>query len=143
MEPNIQDQPQEFKPTGAATSTARATSDGGQTVTDKVSNAAYAVRDQVEDRGAEMIDQVKQKASEAYDQANKRLSEQYEKAINYSRENPGKTTLIAFGVGVGVGALLVSNFSASRSRGSRRSRRSRMVGPVMRAVSTLARELFR
>ena len=32
MEPNIQDQPQQFKPTGAATSTARATSDGGQTV---------------------------------------------------------------------------------------------------------------
>ena len=82
-----------------------------------------------------MIDQVKQRASEAYDQANKRLSEQYEKAINYSRENPGKTALIAFGVGVG--ALLVSNFSSSRSR------RSRMVEPVMRAVSTLARELFR
>jgi predicted MFS family arabinose efflux permease len=51
--------------------------------------------------------------------------------------NPGKTTLIAFGVGVGVGALLVGNFSESCSR------RSRMVEPVMKAVSTLARELFR
>jgi ElaB/YqjD/DUF883 family membrane-anchored ribosome-binding protein len=137
MEPNVQDQPQQFKPTGAATSTARATSDGGQTVTDKVSQAAHAVRDQVEDRGAETINQAKQKAGEAYDQANKRLSEQYEKAIGYGRETPGKTTLIAFGVGVGVGALLVSNFSASRSR------RSRMVEAVMRAASTLARELFR
>jgi ElaB/YqjD/DUF883 family membrane-anchored ribosome-binding protein len=137
MEPNTQDQPQQFKSTGAATSTARATSDGGQTVTDKVSQAAHAVRDRVEDRGAEIINQAKQKAGEAYDQANKKLSEQYEKAVNYGRENPGKTTLIAFGVGVGVGALLVSNFSASRSR------RSRMVGPVMKVVSTLARELFR
>jgi ElaB/YqjD/DUF883 family membrane-anchored ribosome-binding protein len=136
MEPNIQDQPQQFKPTGAA-STARATSDGGQTVTDKVNDAAHAAREQVEGRGAEIINQAKQKASEAYDQANKKLSEQYEKAINYGRENPGKTTLIAFGVGVGVGALLVSNFSASRSR------RSRVVGPVMKTVSTLARELFR
>src|SRR4029434_6684206 len=116
MEPNIQDQPQQFKPTGAATSTARATSDDGQTVTGKVSDAVHAVREHVEDRGAEIINQAKQQASEIYDQANKRLSEQYEKAINYGRENPGKPTLIAFGVGVGVGALLVSNFSASRRR---------------------------
>jgi len=137
MEPNIQDQPQPLNPTGAATSTARATSDVGQTVTDKVSNAAYAVREQVEDRAAEIINQAKQKAGEVYDQANKRLSEQYEKAIDYGRENPGKTTLIAFGVGVGVGVLLVSGFSGSRSR------RSRVVEPVMRAVSTIARELFR
>jgi ElaB/YqjD/DUF883 family membrane-anchored ribosome-binding protein len=137
MEPNTQDQPQQFKPTGAATLTARATSDDGQTVAGKVSDAAHAVREKVEDRSAEIINQAKQKASEAYDQANKRLSEQYEKAINYGRENPGKTTLIAFGVGVGVGALLVSNFSASRSR------RSRVVEPVMKTVSTLARELFR
>ena len=82
MESNIQDQPQQFKPTGAATSTARATSDGGQTVTDKVSDAAHAAREQVEDN-------------------------------------------------------VVSNFSATRGR------RSRMVEPVMRAASTLARELFR
>jgi ElaB/YqjD/DUF883 family membrane-anchored ribosome-binding protein len=137
MESNIQDQPQQFKPTGATTSTARATSDGDQTSTGKVSDAAHAMREQVEDNGAEVINQAKQKAGEVYDQANKRLSEQYEKAINYGRENPGKTTLIAFGVGVGVGALLVSNFSAMRGR------RSRMVEPVMRAASTLARELFR
>ncbi|HKE04758.1 MAG TPA: hypothetical protein VKE91_11900 [Blastocatellia bacterium] len=137
MEPNIQDQPQQFKPTGAATSTARAASDGGQTVTDKVSNAAYAVREQAEDRAAEIINQAKQKVSEVYDQTNKRMIEQYEKAIDYGRENPGKTTLIAFGVGVGVGVLLVSGFSGSRSR------RSHVVEPVMRAVSTLACELFR
>jgi ElaB/YqjD/DUF883 family membrane-anchored ribosome-binding protein len=137
MERNIQDQPQPLNPAGAATSTARATSDGGQTVTDKVSDAAYAVREQAEDRAAEIINQAKQKAGEIYDQANKKMIEQYEKAIDYGRENPGKTTLIAFGVGVGVGALLVSGFSGSRSR------RSRVVEPVMRAVSTLARELFR
>ena len=133
MEPNVQDQPQQFKPTGAAPSTARATSDGGQTVISKVSDAAHAAREHVEDRGAEIINQAKQKAGEVYDQAHKTLSEQYERAINYDRENPGKTTLIA----LEVGALLVSKFSASRSR------RSRMVEPVMRAASTLARELFR
>lgn len=137
MEPNIQNQPQPFKPAGAATATGRATSDTGQTVTDKVSDAAHAVREQVETRGAEILDQAKQKVSEAYDQTSKSVTEQYGKAIDYGRENPGKTTLIAFGVGVGIGALLVGSFSGSRSR------RSRIVEPVMDVVSTLARELFR
>lgn len=137
MEPNIQDQPQQFKPTGAATSTARATSDGGQTVISKVSDAAHAAREHVEDRGAEIINQAKQKAGEVYDQANKRLSEQYEKAIGYGRENPGKTTLIAFGVGVGVGLVVAGSYSTPHSR------RRRMVGPVMDALSSIAHELFR
>jgi ElaB/YqjD/DUF883 family membrane-anchored ribosome-binding protein len=139
MEPNVQDQPQQFKPTGAAPSTARATSDGGQTVISKVSDAAHAAREQVEDRGAEIINQAKQKAGEVYDQANKRLSEQYEKAIGYGRENPGKTTLIAFGVGVGVGVGLI----VAGSHSAPHSRRRRMVEPVMNALSSIARELFR
>lgn len=136
-----QSQTTPLKPTGtasAATATARATYDGDQTVANKVSNTVHAVREQVEERGAELIDQAKQKANEVYDQANKSVTEQYEKAIDYGRENPGKTTLMAFGVGVGVGVILVSSFSGSRS-----SRRSRLVEPVMGAVSTLARELFR
>lgn len=141
MEPNLQNQPQPGKPTGqaaGATATARAISDTGQTVADKVSNAAQAVREQVENRGTEMLDQAKQKVTEAYGQTSKSVTEQYEKAMDYGRENPGKTTLIAFGVGVGVGLLLVGSLS-----GSRNSRRSRVVEPVMDAVSTLARELFR
>jgi ElaB/YqjD/DUF883 family membrane-anchored ribosome-binding protein len=137
MEPNIQNQPQPYKPNGVATATTHPASDGEQTVADKVSTAARAVREQVEDRGAEMIDQAKLKVGEAYDQANKTLSKQYGKVIDYSRENPGKTSLIAFGVGVGVGLLLLSNFSGARSR------RSRVVEPVMSAVSTFARKLFR
>ena len=132
MESNIQNQPQQSKPTGAAT--ARATSDGGQTVTDivseaahavrkhaeavadNVSDAAHAVREHVEERGAEVISQAKQKVSEVYNQANKNVGEQYEKAVDYGRENPGITTLLAFGVGVGVGLLLVSGFNTLRSR---------------------------
>lgn len=89
------------------------------------------------ERAAEKMDQAKQKMGELYDQTNKSLSHQYDKAVDYSRENPGKTTLIAFGVGVGVGVLLLGNLGGSRSR------RSRVVEPVMNAVSTLAYELFR
>lgn len=114
MEPDIQNQPQPLNPTGAAPT--RVTSDSGQTVADKVSDAAHAVRERVEERGAEIIDQAKQKVSEAYDQANKRVTEQYERAIDYGRENPGKTTLLVFGLGIGVGMLLMSSLSTLRSR---------------------------
>jgi ElaB protein len=124
MEPT-QNQPQTFKPAGTAAARA---SEAGQKLADKVDDAAHSVREQV--------DQAKQKVSEVYDQANKTVSEQYDKALDYSRENPGKTTLIAFGIGVGVGVLLVGNFTGSRSR------RRRVVEPVLSAVSTLARELF-
>ncbi len=102
-----------------------------------MANAAQAVREKVEERGAEIIDQAKQKAGEVYDQASKSVSKQYEKAVDYGRENPGKTTLIAFGVGLGVGLLLLSSFSGSRRRGNR------VVEPVMSALTTFAREMFR
>lgn len=114
MGSNNQNQPRPLNPIGAAT--ACATSDGDQTMADKVSHAAHAVREQVEERGAEIIDRVKQKVSDVYDQANKNVTEQYGKAVDYGRENPGKTTLLAFGVGVGVGLLLLGSFSTLRSR---------------------------
>ena len=125
MEPNPTNQPQTFESTGTAAARA---SEAGRKLADKVDDAAHSVREQV--------DHAKQKVSEVYDQANKTVSEQYDRALDYSRENPGKTTLIAFGIGVGVGVLLVGNFTGSRSR------RRRVVEPVLSAVSTLARELF-
>jgi len=137
MKPTTQNQPQPSSSISAPAPTAHGASESGQTVVEKVSYAAHAVREQVEGRGAEMIDQAKQKVSQVYDQTNKSLNEQYEKAMDYGRENPGKTTLIAFGVGVGVGLLVAGGFSAPRSR------RGRMVEPVMNALSTLAHDLFR
>jgi ElaB/YqjD/DUF883 family membrane-anchored ribosome-binding protein len=89
------------------------------------------------DAASDTMDQAKRKVGELYDSANRSLNQQYDRAMSYTRENPGTTTLIAFGAGVGVGMLLVSNLSSSRSR------RSRVIEPVMNAVSTLASELFR
>ena len=69
MEPNLQNQPQPGKPTGqaaGATATARAISDTGQTVADKVSNAAQAVREQVENRGTEMLDAIGETCYRSY-----------------------------------------------------------------------------
>lgn len=100
------------------------------------SDAARAAREKIEDRSAEIMGQAKRKANQVYNQANKGLNEQYERVVDYGRENPGKATLIAFGVGVGVGLLVAGGFKT-------RSRRSRLVEPVMNALSTLAYNLVR
>jgi len=101
------------------------------------SGSADSLSSKVGERASETMDQAKRKVGELYDTANKSLNQQYDKAVSYTRENPGTTTLIAFGAGVGVGMLLIGNLTGSRSR------RSRVVEPVMNAVSTLATELFR
>jgi hypothetical protein len=98
--------------------------------------ADSAAREKVEDRGAGMTDQSRLKVGQIYNQGNRNLNEQYEKMIGYGRRNPGKATLIAFGVGVGVGLLVAGGFNA-------RSRRSRLVEPVMNALSALAYNLVR
>ena len=136
MKPASQYESAPANPISAAAAAAHGASDSGQTVADKLRDDAHAARERVEDSGAERLDQAKKKVSQVYDQASRSLNEQYEKAMDYGRENPGKTTLIAFGVGVGVGLLVASNFIAPHSR------RRRMVEPVINALSTIASELF-
>jgi uncharacterized protein YecT (DUF1311 family) len=97
-------------------------------------NADSAAREKVEDRGAGMMDQAKLKAGQIYNQANRNLNEQYERVIGYGRRSPGKATLIAFGAGVGL--LVASSINA-------RSRRSRLVEPIMNALSALTYNLIR
>jgi len=133
MESNTPSTQHTFNPGG----TSRNMSGTEDSISAKMSSAAQAVKDQVGERASETMDQAKKKVGELYDSANRSLNQQYDKAISYTRENPGTTTLIAFGAGVGVGMLLLSNLSGSRSR------RGRVIEPVMNAVSTLASELFR
>ena len=148
MEANAQGKTHQFTPGGttppansprdtAAPRDTTAHHDAGgheETITDRVTSAAQTIRDQGE-RAAEKLGQAKQKVGEFYEQANKSMSQQYGKAVDYSRDNPGKTTLVAFGVGIGVGMLLLGNLG-------QRNRRGRIVEPVLNAMSTLAHELF-
>jgi ElaB/YqjD/DUF883 family membrane-anchored ribosome-binding protein len=113
MEPNTQSTQNTFNPGGTSHSAARDLQNTADTISSKVSSAAQAVKDQVGDRAAETMDQAKRKVGELYDSANRSLNQQYDKAISYTRENPGTTTLIAFGAGVGVGWL--SNSPAPES----------------------------
>jgi ElaB/YqjD/DUF883 family membrane-anchored ribosome-binding protein len=137
MKPATQESKQPFNSITESAPAARDAAENGRTMAEKVSNAAHAVRERVEERGAEALNQAKRKAGRVYDQANKSLNEQYGKAMEYSRENPGKMTLIAFGVGLGVGLVVAGSYSTPHSR------RRRMVGPVMDALSSIAHELFR
>jgi ElaB/YqjD/DUF883 family membrane-anchored ribosome-binding protein len=86
----------------------------------------------------EAVDQAKQVVTDAYNRASKSLNESYSQAIDYGRENPGKTTLIAFGAGIGIGLLLAGSLGSSRN-----SRTGRIVPPVMNALTEIAREVFR
>jgi ElaB/YqjD/DUF883 family membrane-anchored ribosome-binding protein len=126
--------PQQFNPLLQSPTRDAGTADG---IAAKVGNLAQSVKQQAGEKASETMDQAKRKVEELYDSANKTLNQQYDRAVSYTRENPGTTTLIAFGAGVGVGMLLLSNLSGSRSR------RGRVIEPVMNAVSTLASELFR
>ena len=91
---------------------------------------------EIKERGAEFADKAKQTVTEAYDKTSQTLNEGYGQAVGYGRENPGKTVLIAFGVGLGIGVLLTNTMSP-------RSRAGRIVPPVMNALSDIAAQLFR
>ncbi len=91
---------------------------------------------EVKERGAEIADKAKQTFNEAYERTSHAVNDSYGRAIDYGSEHPGQAMLIAFGVGVGVGLLISSNVSS-------RSRTSRIVPPVMNALSEIAAEMFR
>ena len=118
--------------TGTATAPQKAPPTGGEPTANKAESAG-----KMPDVN-EMVDHAKQAVSEAYQHATTSVNETLGQAKDYSRENPGTATLVAFGVGVGVGILLTSGvLSPSRSRSQR------IVSPVMTALSEIAGELFR
>ena len=87
------------------------------------------------ERGAKAYGQAKEAVSDVYDKTAQAVSETYDKAKSYRTENPGKTILIALGIGVGLGFLLGAS--------SRRSRTGRFAQPVVNALSDIALEFFR
>lgn len=83
-----------------------------------------------------MADQARESFNQMYDRASRSVSETWDHAVDYGRKNPGTTTLIAFGAGVGIGLVIAGSFTS-------RSRTQRLVPPVMNALSEIAAELFR
>jgi ElaB/YqjD/DUF883 family membrane-anchored ribosome-binding protein len=102
-------------------------------------NAGEKIVDEVKDKVTDAYDRTRETVTDAYDRTAKSLNEGYGRAVDYGRANPGKTSLIIFGAGLGVGLLLANGLS----NGGGRSRRGRIITPVMNALTDISRELFR
>ena len=94
-----------------------------------------AAAEGIMERGAEVYGQAEHAVSDVYDKTAQAVSETYGQAKRYSDENPGKTILVALGIGVGLGFLLGAS--------SRRSRTGRFAQPVVNALSDIALAFFR
>src|SRR5262245_26623755 len=70
---------------------------------------AADLKAQISDTGNEILEQAKQTATDVYQRASKSLNETYNQAVDYGRDHPGTTTLIALGAGIGIGILLSSS----------------------------------
>jgi len=97
--------------------------------------SAGATAQSIMEGGADVYGQAEQAVSDVYDKTAQAVSETYEQAKSYGIENPGKTILIALGVGVGLGFFLGAS--------SHRSRTGRFAQPVVNALSDIALRFFR
>ncbi len=84
-------------------------------------------------RGSQVYDQTKQTVSQAYDRTSQAITDTYGQAMEYGRENPGKMTMIAFGVGLGLGMLIAA---------TRRTRTRRYAEPLVNALADIALEFI-
>lgn len=87
------------------------------------------------ERGTEALGSAEKAVGDVYDKTTQKVSETYEQAKSYSSDNPGKTVLIALGIGVGLGFLLGAS--------TRHSRGSQYAEPVVNALSDMALRFFR
>ena len=87
------------------------------------------------ERGAEAFGSAEKAVGDVYDKTTQKVNKTYEQAKSYSSDNPGKTVLIALGIGVGLGFLLGAS--------TRHSRGSQYAEPVVHALSDMALKFFR
>jgi ElaB protein len=105
-----------------------------KTTEERVSEYGQEMEETISKCGEEAYDKTGRAVSDIYDKTSKAVNSTYEQAIRYSRENPGKTTLIALGVGFGLGVMMSGG---SRHRGGRYAQ------PMVNALSDIAAEFFR
>jgi ElaB/YqjD/DUF883 family membrane-anchored ribosome-binding protein len=95
-----------------------------------------AAEESILEQGSETLGQAKEAVSDVKDKTVRLVSETYEMARSYGSKNPGKTMLVALGVGVGLGYLLGASSRRSGATG-------RFARPVVNALSDVALEFFR
>lgn len=98
-------------------------------------NESEASTQDIFNQGSRTYEETKRTMHEAYERSAGAIGQTYDQALEYGRNNPGKAALIAFGIGVGVGMLLLTS--------GRRSRVSRYGEPLVNALSNMATEFIR
>ncbi len=109
--------------------------DQAKEVLDKAAQGVEDAYTTTAEKVGEAYDKIAPTAQQAYDKTAQAVNETYQHSKQYSAENPGKTILIALGIGVGIGFIWGSN--THHSRGGRYAR------PIVNAVSDVAMEFFR
>lgn len=89
-----------------------------------------------QEHGTEVPGQAQEAVSDVYDKTARTVSKTYEHIKSYGSKNPGKTMLLALGVGVGLGFLMGASSRRSGITG-------RFARPVVNALSDVALEFFR
>jgi ElaB/YqjD/DUF883 family membrane-anchored ribosome-binding protein len=127
------------KTSGYGTATTSKKSDGPSSeIAGSSSETAGSILSAQIERGEKIVNEVKETVTDAYDRTARGLNDGYSRAVDYGRSNPGKASLIIFGAGLGVGLLLANSVNSGS-----RSRRGRIVTPVMNALTDIATQLFR
>ena len=103
--------------------------------TEQVDQTAQRAKERV----SEMAGQAGETINQAYTRASRGMNETWDQAMDYSKDHPATATLIAFGVGIGVGLFLAGSLGGFQSR----SRTRRIGSPIINAISEIAREFFR
>jgi len=88
------------------------------------------------DKGAEALSQAYNQATDTVNDTVQQAVTYGKQAVSYGRENPGKAALVAFGAGIGIGILIASSVNS-------RTRTTRIVTPVLSAITEIAAEIFR
>lgn len=102
---------------------------------DKTSEAVGNAYDKTAEAAGNAYDKTSEVVGNAYDKTSKAVSTTYGVVVNYGSENPGKTILIALGLGAGVGFMIGAGYRSSRN--------SRFAQPVVNALSDIAMGFFR
>ena len=92
------------------------------------------LRDEARDIGSEQLREARRRIARAYDKTRGAASRWYDDALGYGRENPGASMILAFGAGVGVGALLFMD--------RRPPYRRRVMPAIATALTDVLHEVF-